>query len=278
MIEVGCMGYCYAEPLAVISKPGFPSICYGYMDEGLANRLVEDFLMGDDPCYEYALVALEANDYFPTFSDFPRGVYEEKIILEHCGFIDPGDIDHYIAREGYAALAKALRMRPEEIIREMKDSMLRGRGGAGFPTGVKWETCRMAEGGPKYVICNGDEGDPGAFMDRNILESNPHQVIEGMIICAYAVGASRGYLYIRAEYPQAIMQVKKAIQQARGKGLLGSRVMGSEFGFDLEVFEGSGAFVCGEETALISSMEGKMGIRARPPHPAVSGFQTNLLY
>ena len=273
VIEVGCMGYCYAEPLAVISKPGFPSICYGYVDEGLANRLVEDFLMGEDPCYEYALVALEANDYFPTFSDFPRGVYEEKIILEHCGFIDPGDIDHYIAREGYAALAKALRMRPEEIISEMKDSMLRGRGGAGFPTGIKWETCRMAEGEPKYVICNGDEGDPGAFMDRNILESNPHQVIEGMIICAYAVGASRGYLYIRAEYPQAIMQVKKAIQQARGKGLLGSRVMGSEFGFDLEVFEGSGAFVCGEETALISSMEGKMGIpRQRPPHPAVSGF------
>ena len=135
----------------------------------------------------------------------------------------------------------------------------------------------MAEGEPKYVICNGDEGDPGAFMDRNILESNPHQVIEGMIICAYAVGASRGYLYIRAEYPQAIMQVKKAIQQARGKGLLGSRVMGSEFGFDLEVFEGSGAFVCGEETALISSMEGKWVSRQRL-YPAVSGFTTNLLY
>src|SRR5690554_5505561 len=209
------------------------------MDEGLANRLIEDFLINDDPCFEYALVALETNDFFPTFSDFPRGVYEEKIILEHCGFIDPGDVDHYIAREGYAALAKVLEMHPEEVIEEIKDSRLRGRGGAGFPAGVKWETCRMAEGDPKYVICNADEGDPGAFMDRSILESNPHQVIEGMIISAFAVGASKGYFYIRAEYPLAISRVKTAIQQAREKGLLGSSIMGSGFDFDLEIFEGS---------------------------------------
>ncbi|NLJ55975.1 MAG: NADH-quinone oxidoreductase subunit NuoF [Firmicutes bacterium] len=273
IIEVGCMGHCYAEPMAIISKPGFPALCYGHMDEGLAKLLVEEFLGNDDPCYEYALVALEPNDIFPTFSDFPRDAYEKKIILEHCGFIDPEDIDHYLAREGYASLVKTLQMKPEEIISAMVDSGLRGRGGAGFPVGKKWTICRNTPSEIKYIICNADEGDPGAFMDRSVLESNPHQVIEGMLICAYAVGATKGYIYVRNEYPLAVQRVKTAIEQARKKGLLGSAILDSTFSFDLEVFEGSGAFVCGEESALINSMEGKMGVpQARPPYMAVSGF------
>ncbi|PKM79050.1 MAG: NADH-quinone oxidoreductase subunit F, partial [Firmicutes bacterium HGW-Firmicutes-13] len=274
VVEVGCMGYCYAEPLIVISKPGFPSLCYGYVDEGLVNRLVEDFLINDDPCFEFALVALEPNDYFPTFSDFPRGVYENKIILEQCGFIDPEDIDHYICKEGYGALAKVLNMKPDEVIEVIKDSKLRGRGGAGFPAGVKWEICRDADESIKYVICNADEGDPGAFMDRSILESNPHQVIEGLIISGYAVGACRGYVYVRAEYPQAVRRIRTALEQVREKGLLGKSILGTDFNFEIDIFQGSGAFVCGEETALINSMEGKTGIpEHRPPFPATFGFR-----
>ena len=274
VIEVGCMGYCYAEPLAIIAKPGFPPLCYGHLDEDLVKRLVEDFLVNDDPCYEFAMVAIEPNEVFPTFTDFPRGAYEQKIILEHCGFIDPEDIDHYIAKEGYAALAKVLTMPPEEVLAEIKAANLRGRGGAGFPAGSKWETCQRQKESIKFVICNADEGDPGAFMDRSILESNPHQVIEGLIICAYAIGAVKGYFYIRAEYPQAIRTVKIALQQAREKGLLGNSILGSSFAFDIEVFQGSGAFVCGEASALVNSMEGKMGIpEPRPPRLAVSGFR-----
>lgn len=274
VIDVGCMGHCYAEPLVIISKPGYPSLCYGYVDEDLAERLVIDFLINDDPCYEFALVALEANDVFPTFSDFPRGVYEQKIVLEHCGFIDPGSIDHYIAQGGYSALASALEREPAQVLETVKESHLRGRGGAGFPAGLKWEAAVKAGPGEKYVICNGDEGDPGAFMDRSILESCPHQVIEGMLLCAYAVGAEKGYLYIRAEYPLAVKRVRLALEQAREKGLLGDHILGSSFSCEMEVFQGSGAFVCGEATALVRSMEGKMGIPAtRPPRLAQSGYR-----
>ncbi len=272
--EVGCMGHCYAEPLIIISKPGFPSISYGFVDEGLVKLLVDNYLVNDDPCYEYALVALEPNDYFPTFSDFPRGVYENKTILGLCGFIDPEEIDEYIAENGYAALARVLEMKPEETLELIKRANLRGRGGAGFPAGRKWEVARENPEKEKYVICNADEGDPGAFMDRSILESNPHQVLEGMIICAYVLGAASGYLYIRSEYPQAVRRVRRAIEQAREKGLLGKSIMGSSFDFDLEIFQGSGAFVCGESSALISSMEGKMGMpRERPPRLSESGFR-----
>ncbi len=274
VIDVGCMGHCYAEPLVIISKPGYPPLCYGYVDADLAERLVIDFLINDDPCYEFALVALEANDVFPTFSDFPRGVYEQKIVLEHCGFIDPGSIDHYIAQGGYSALASALEREPAQVLETVKESHLRGRGGAGFPAGLKWEAAVKAGPGEKYVICNGDEGDPGAFMDRSILESCPHQVIEGMLLCAYAVGAEKGYLYIRAEYPLAVKRVRLALEQAREKGLLGDHILGSSFSCEMEVFQGSGAFVCGEATALVRSMEGKMGIPAtRPPRLAQSGYR-----
>ena len=276
VVEVGCMGHCYAEPLCVISKPGFVPFCYGPVDEGLAERLVQDFLAGDDPCYEYALAALEPNDVFPTLAEFPRGVIEEKMILARAGLINPGDIEEAIARQGYAALAAALQREPEEILAEIKEANLRGRGGAGFPAGVKWEAVRRAQSpdGQKYVICNADEGDPGAFMDRGLLESDPHQVIEGMIICGYSVGATRGYLYIRAEYPTAVRRVEAALRQAREKGLLGENILGSGYSFDLEVFQGSGAFVCGEATALVESMEGRMGIpQTRPPRLAEAGLR-----
>jgi len=274
VIEVGCMGHCYAEPLAVIDKPGFPPICYGYLDDGLVHRLVEDFLVGDDPCYEYAMAALEPNDIFPTFAEFPRGIYEQKMILEQCGFIDARNIDSYLARGGYSALAGALEGERQQVLDEIKQANLRGRGGAGFPAGLKWEACIKAGGDQVYVICNADEGDPGAFMDRSILESDPHLVLEGMILCAYAVGSNKGYLYIRAEYPLAVEHVQKAIDQARAKGLLGNNILGSDFSFDLEIFQGSGAFVCGEATALVNSMEGKMGMpESRPPRLAQKGYR-----
>jgi len=274
VIEVGCMGHCYAEPLVMISKPGYPTICYGRVNPVIAQRLVREFILGDDPCLDFVLGALEENDLIPSFAEFPRARYEKKMILKNCGRIDPASIEQYIGTGGYSALARALKMRPSEVVGEVKYSGLRGRGGAGFPASTKWETCRSARGRPKYIICNGDEGDPGAFMDRTILESDPHSVIEGMIIAAYAVGARHGYIYIRAEYPLAVQHVRIALRQARRLNLLGRHILGSDFSFDIKLFQGSGAFVCGEETALIASLEGKPGIpQYRPPYPAVSGLK-----
>jgi len=273
VIEVGCLGHCYAEPVVIISKPEYPPICYGHVNPVIAERLVKEFILGDNPCFEFVLGALEENDLVPSFSDFPRAKYEKKIILKNCGQIDPTEIDHYIAKGGYSALVKALQMQPQQIIEEVKRSGLRGRGGAGFPTGQKWEVCYSAVGKPKYVICNGDEGDPGAFMDRAILESDPHSVIEGMIIAGYTIGARYGYIYTRAEYPLAVEHVQIALRQARRLNLLGKRILGGDFSFDIKLFQGSGAFVCGEETALIASLEGKPGIPYhRPPYPAVKGL------
>lgn len=273
LLEVGCMGHCYAEPIVVVYKPGQAPICYGYVTEGIASRLVLDYVAGEDPCVEYALAALEVNDFIPTFNDFPRGQVENKLVLESCGFLDPENINHYLALDGYSSLAQALQKEPSAIIKIIKESGLRGRGGAGFPTGIKWETCLKAPGSIKYVICNADEGDPGAFMDRTILESNPHLLLEGLALAAYATGAAKAYIYIRAEYPLAVERVKLAIVQAKELGILGESVLGSGFHLDIEVFLGSGAFVCGEETALIASMEGQPGIpRHRPPFPAVSGL------
>jgi len=273
VIEVGCMGHCYAEPLVIIHKPGYPAICYGYVNPVIAERLVREFINGDNPCLEFVLGAMEANDLIPSFADFPRAGYEKKVVLRNCGHIDPTDIDHYIAGGGYSALEKTLHLSPENIINEVKDSGLRGRGGAGFLTGMKWEICRQAPGRTRYIVCNADEGDPGAFMDRAILESDPHSVIEGMIIAAYAIGARNGYIYVRAEYPLAVKRLRIALRQARKTGLLGKNILGSGFSLDIRIFQGSGAFVCGEETALIASIEGKAGMpRHRPPYPATSGI------
>jgi NADH:ubiquinone oxidoreductase subunit F (NADH-binding) len=211
----------------------------------------------------------------PKMSDIPFFGKQQLIALANRGLVDPESIDEYIALGGYKALAKALtQMTPEDIIREIKDSGLRGRGGAGFPTGKKWELARGAPGEEKYIICNGDEGDPGAFMDRSIVESDPHAVLEGMTIGARAIGASHGFLYIRAEYPLALERLTQAIEQARGYGLLGEDILGSGFDFDITVSKGAGAFVCGEETSLIGSLEGLLPEpRVRPPYPAQSGYQ-----
>ena len=273
VVEVGCMGHCYAEPIVVVSKPGYPAICYAHVNPLIAERLIKEFILGDDPCFEFVLGALEANDLVPSLADFPRANYEKKVILENCGQINPTEIDHYLANGGYTALVKALQMPPAKIINRIKASGLRGRGGAGFPTGQKWEICRQAQGNPKYVICNGDEGDPGAFMDRAILESDLHSVIEGMLIAGYAIGARYGYIYVRAEYPLAVKRVQIALRQARKLNLLGKNILGSDFSFDIRLFQGSGAFVCGEETALIASLEGEAGRpHHRPPYPAVKGL------
>lgn len=273
VIEVGCMGHCYTEPIVIISKPGYSPICYGRVNPVIAEKLIRDFILGDDPCLEFVLGALEENDLVPSLAEFPRAKYEKKVVLKNCGQIDPTEIDHYIATGGYSALVKALQMLPAKTIDEIKRSGLRGRGGAGFPTGQKWEICRNASGKPKYVICNGDEGDPGAFMDRAIMESDPHSVIEGMLLAGYAIGARYGYIYVRAEYPLAVKRVQIALQQARRLNLLGRHVLGGDFSFDIKLFQGSGAFVCGEETALIASLEGEPGMpHHRPPYPAVKGL------
>jgi NADH-quinone oxidoreductase subunit F len=273
VVEVGCMGHCYAEPIVTISKPGYPPICYRQVNPVIAQRLIRQFILGDDPCLEFVLGALEENDVVPSFSVFPRARFEKKVILKNCGHIDPKQMEHYIANGGYSAMVKALQLPPEEIIAEVKRSGLRGRGGAGFSTGDKWEICRNAPGKPKYVVCNGDEGDPGAFMDRAILESDPHSLLEGMIIAGYAIGARYGYIYVRAEYPLAVRRTRLALRQARRLNLLGKNILGSDFSLDIKLFQGSGAFVCGEETALIASLEGKPGTpHYRPPYPATSGL------
>jgi NADH-quinone oxidoreductase subunit F len=273
LMEVGCLGHCYAEPIVIISKPGFPPICYGYVNSTIVERLINEFILGDNTCPEFVLGALEANDILPSFQDFPRAKYEKKIILKNCGLIDPADIDQYIAAGGYVALAKALEIAPDVITNEITQSGLRGRGGAGFPTGEKWQACRNAKGTPKYLIANADEGDPGAFVDRAILESDPHSLIEGMIIAGYAVGACYGYIYVRAEYPLAVKRLETALKQAEKLKFSGNQILGSDFSFEIQLFQGSGAFVCGEETALIASLEGNPGMpKYRPPYPATQGI------
>ena len=273
MISVGCLGHCYAEPLVIIDKPGFPPILYHNVTPGKANLLVKAFLRDDDPVFEHVLGAMEENELIPTVMEFPRFSQEKRVVMAKCGLVDPEDIYQYIAQGGYSALAKALTVDPEQVIFEVLESGLRGRGGAGFLTGKKWQFVEDAEEKDKIVICNADEGDPGAYMDRAILESNPHQVIEGIAICAYAVGAKHAIVYVRAEYPLAVKIVQKAIAQAKELGLLGKGILETQFDLDVTVFQGSGAFVCGEETALIQSIQGQRGMpQPRPPYPAQTGL------
>ncbi len=272
---VGCVGHCYAEPVVVIDHPdsGFPPIFYHEVTPGKATMLTKLFLEGGDPRFEHVYGATEENEMIPSVMEFPRFNQEKRVVMEKCGRIDPEDIYDYIAEGGYASLDKALGMTPEKCIEEIRASGLRGRGGAGFPTGKKWALAAAAKGSGKVVICNADEGDPGAYMDRTILESNPHQVLEGMAICALAVGAKKAIVYVRAEYPLAVSIVTKAIEQAKALGLSGPGILGSSFDLDVEVFQGSGAFVCGEETGLIRSIEGYRGMpRHRPPFPVEKGL------
>ena len=272
--KVGCLGHCYAEPLVIIQNPGFPALLYQKIGAGEAGILVRSFLKdGSDPCYEYLIGALEADENFPTLMDYPRYLFEKRVVMEHCGLIDPEDIDQYLALDGYLALAQGLEKGGEWVLDEINSANLRGRGGAGFPAGRKWAIARDVEKTPKMVICNGDEGDPGAYMDRTLLESNPHQVLEGLALAALAVGAERALLYIRAEYPLAVKIMERAIVKAREKNLLGAHILGSDFSLEVSVFQGSGAFVCGEETALIESLAGNRGMpQPRPPYPAVAGL------
>lgn len=272
---VGCIGHCYAEPVVIIDHPvsGFPPIFYADVNPGKAKMLTKFYLGEGDPRFEHVLGAMQENELVPSVMEFTRFNMEKRVVMEKCGRIDPEDIYDYVARGGYAGLAKALAMQPDHIIDEIKNAGLRGRGGAGFTTGVKWELAAAAGGGEKILICNADEGDPGAYMDRTILESNPHQVLEGMAICAHAVGITQAIVYIRAEYPLAVRIVQKAIQQARKTGFLGKGILGTSFDLEIEVFQGSGAFVCGEETALIRSIEGGRGMpRHRPPYPVQEGL------
>ena len=270
---VGCIGHCYAEPVVIIENPGFPAILYHQVTPGKARMLVKSFLEKGDPLFEYLMGAMKENDMIPQVWDFPRFSMEKRLVMQKCGRVDPEDIQDYVANGGYSALVKTLQSSPEAIIGEIKEAGLRGRGGAGFPTGIKWELAAKAESTEKTVICNADEGDPGAYMDRTILESNPHQVLEGIAIGAYAVGAQKAIVYVRAEYPLAVKMVTRAINQAEEAGLLGENILGSSLDLSVEVFQGSGAFVCGEETALIQSIQGNRGMPTyRPPFPVQKGL------
>ncbi|MFC1531751.1 NADH-ubiquinone oxidoreductase-F iron-sulfur binding region domain-containing protein [Thermodesulfobacteriota bacterium] len=276
VLPVGCIGMCYQEPIMAVRKPDRPFIYYGNLTPEKTEEILESYLMKDDLKAQWALCTIGRDpiDEIPRFSDLPMIKPQVRISLRNCGMIDPENIDHYIARGGYGGLEKALQIEPDVVIQEIKDSGLRGRGGAGFPTGMKWDFARRANGKVKYFICNADEGDPGAFMDRSLLEGDPHSVLEGMLIGAYAIGATAGYIYIRAEYPLAIQRLKKAMRQMEEYGLLGSNIMGSSFHFQMKIKEGAGAFVCGEETAMMASIEGNRGMpRSRPPFPAQSGLR-----
>lgn len=272
---VGSIGACYQEPTVLINKPGYPPILYGNVNARAAARLAKDWLQGDDPCRDLAIGIMgdQPVDGIPFLSTHPMLGKEPRIILRNCGLIDPTNFNHYLAQGGYAGFERILGLSPQEVVDEVKKAGLRGRGGAGFPTGVKWQICRDQPGEVKYLICNADEGDPGAFMNRALIEGDPHALLEGMLIGGYALGATEAYIYIRAEYPLAVERLRLGIEQMRAVGLLGENILGSDFSFDIKIREGAGAFVCGEETALIASIEGKRGMsRSKPPFPAVSGL------
>ncbi|MBW1711721.1 MAG: NADH-quinone oxidoreductase subunit NuoF [Deltaproteobacteria bacterium] len=271
VVETGCNGYCAAGPVMVVYPEG---IFYQKLKPEDAPVIVSEHLLKGRPVERLFYQEPTKRERIPEMLDIPFFAHQKLIVLRNKGMIDAEEIDEYIARDGYQAAAKALLdMTPEQIVEEVKISGLRGRGGGGFPTGVKWGFCQSAPGQVKYVLCNADEGDPGAFMDRSVLEADPHAVLEGMLIAARAIGAHQGYIYCRAEYPLAVRRLNIAIEQARDYGLLGQDILGSGFDFDLEIYQGAGAFVCGEETALMTSIEGKRGMpRPRPPFPAVSGL------
>jgi len=275
VLEAGCMGHCYLEPMAVIKRPGFVPLVFQHINPIIARNLVKNYVVDSDPMQEQLLGATESNEMLlPTIFDYPRFCLEHRRLLARGGMHDPQDIYQAVALGAYKGLVRALELDPEEVIAEIERSGLRGMGGAGFPTGKKWKLGRDQAGDKKYIVCNADEGDPGAFMDRCLLESDPHAVLEGMLIGAWAVGATRGLIYVRAEYPLAVERMQTAIEQARQAGLLGEKVLGSDLAFDIEIAEGAGAFVCGEETALIQSLQGMRGMpHPRPPFPVERGYQ-----
>ena len=266
--ETGCCGMCYREPLVEIIDEKNHSFLYGDVTPERAARIITEHVGKNTPIKEWVI-----KNSVPSEDDSFLAK-QKKIVLRNCGIIDPTSLDEYIAADGYKAIQKIFaEYTPDKVIEIISASGLRGRGGGGFLTGLKWKFCRQAQGDKKYIICNADEGDPGAFMDRSTLESDPHSVLEGMMICAYAIGADEGYIYVRAEYPKAVKRLKDSIQDLLARGYLGKNIFGSKMNFNIKIKEGAGAFVCGEETALIASIEGKRGMpRFRPPFPANSGL------
>ena len=276
--EVGCLGLCYAEPLMEVHTPATPPALFGNVTPEQVGDILDACLVANTIPEDSALAIMDDTGYgsVPPFHELPMLKSQVRVVSRNFGRIDPEDIEQYIFRNGYSALAKALAMDPHDVIEEVKAAGLRGRGGAGFSTGLKWEFCRREKSDKRTMICNADEGDPGAFMDRSVIESDPHSPLEGMIIGGYAIGASEGIIYVRAEYPLAITRLEKAIAQAEDRGLLGHDILGSGFSFHVKIKKGAGAFVCGEETALIASIEGRRGMpRTRPPFPAQRGLHGN---
>ena len=266
----GCHGFCAQGPIVIIEPEG---IMYCQIQTPHVKNIVISHLKDGKPVEEYFYVEPTSGQRIPRYADIPFYSKQTRMILNSCGHINPENIDAYLRRDGYEGLKRALDLPQDEIIQIVKNSGLRGRGGAGFPTGMKWQFCHDAPGTEKYIICNADEGDPGAFMDRSLLEADPHSVLEGMIIGAYAIGANHGIIYVRAEYPLAVKRFQIAIDKAKEKGFLGNNILDSSFSLDISIHEGAGAFVCGEETALMASIEGHRGNpRPRPPFPATSGL------
>ena len=271
VVRTGCFGFCEKGPIVKILPD---NTFYTQVKPEDAAEIVETHIVGNEKVYRLLYVDPKTNEHISDSKHMDFYKKQQRVALRNCGYIDPENIKAYIGQKGYQALAKCITsMTPEEVIDEVKKSGLRGRGGAGFPTGMKWQFARGYQADQKYVVCNADEGDPGAFMDRSILEGDPHSVVEAMAICGYAIGASQGRVYIRAEYPLAIQRLEKAIEAAREAGLLGDHILGTDFSFDIQISFGAGAFVCGEETALIHSMEGNRGEpTTKPPFPAESGY------
>jgi len=271
VVETGCMGACDLGPIMVIYPEG---IFYQKLNSENVKKIVEEHLLKGRVVKEFLYTGPAGEVKEKPQEELPFFKKQVKIATRNLGVVDPLSIEEYIARDGYFALTKVIKeLSPDKVIEELKKSGLRGRGGAGFPTGLKWEFAKKAESNVKYVICNADEGDPGAFMDRAILEGDPHTVVEAMTIAAYTIGATKGFIYVRAEYPLAIERFSHALETAREYGFLGNNILGTDFSFDIEVRIGAGAFVCGEETALINSIEGKRGIpRVKPPYPAQKGL------
>lgn len=274
LVETGCLGLCYAEPLVEIRACGTPSVLYSNVSPKDVAKLVKEHVVGGNAVREKAEAVMSDAEYdgIVPFKKHPMVELQKRVVLRNCGVINPDDFWHYLARGGYEGLERAFSMSPEDVIEEMKKSGLRGRGGAGFPTGMKWSFARASKSDEKYIICNADEGDPGAFMDRSVLEGDPHAIVEGLMIAGYAIGAQHAYIYVRSEYPLAIERLKTAIKQAEEAGLLRKKLENG-FEFEIKIKKGSGAFVCGEETSLMASIEGVRAMpRPKPPFPANSGL------
>ena len=271
VVMTGCFGLCANGPIMVVYPEG---ACYNHVTVDDVKEIISEHIIKGRIVTRLLHVEGDTHERVMSLSQTEFMQKQVRVALRNCGVIDPENIDEYIGHDGYQALAKVLTtMTPDDVIKVISDSGLRGRGGAGFPTGTKWKFAKASKNDVKYVCCNADEGDPGAFMDRSVLEGDPHVVIEAMAIAAYAIGSNQGYVYIRAEYPIAVQRLRKAIEQARAYGLLGKNIFGTDFSFDLDIRLGAGAFVCGEETALMTSIEGKRGEpRPRPPFPAVKGL------